>query len=146
MALLNRALPRSQPRPLPQLRLGPVLLAAAMAIVVVGLLQIVQTSQATTTSFSIQRLEQQKLELQTGVSDLEAQVAALSSLARIQREAKRLGLTAPAQRRNVEVNVPWPGGEALLPARLVPAGDAEAGEQPDTAEWWETLLKPLPFY
>jgi cell division protein FtsL len=108
----------------------------------------VQTSQATTTNFSIQRLDQQKLELEAEVSGLEAQVAALSSLSRIEREARRLGLTAPAARRSVLVNVPWPGGAALLPAQFVPAreDEAEVEGHSDSSEWWETLLKPLPFY
>lgn len=107
-----------------------------------------QTSQATTTNFSIQRLDQQKLELEAEVSGLEAQVASLSSLSRIEREARRLGLTAPAARRSVLVNVPSPGGEALLPAQFAPAKEDEAGMEghSDSSEWWETLLKPLPFY
>jgi hypothetical protein len=44
--------------------------------------------------------------------------------------------------------VPWPGGEALLPAQFAPAkGDeAEVEGHSDSSEWWETLLKPLPFY
>jgi cell division protein FtsL len=146
VALLSRALPRSHSGPAPQLRPGLALLVAAIVIVAIGLLQIVQTSQATTTNFSIQRLEQEKLELQTSVSNLEAQVAALSSLSRIEREAKRLGLTTPAERRTVQVNVPWPGGEAMVPAGVLPARQDEAGEQTDSSEWWETLLKPLPFY
>jgi cell division protein FtsL len=124
-----------------------VLLVAGFAIVVIGLLQVVQTSEATTTSFSIQRLEQERLELRAAVSDLEAEVAGLSSLARIEREAKRLGLEPPVAREAVQVNVPWPGGEAFVPMRFAPAGDAaEVDGHPEESGWWEKLLKPLPFY
>ena len=147
MAVLNRTIARTRPKAAPTAGLhpGPVLLIAAAAIVIIGLLQVVQTSEATTKSFAIQRLEQDKLELEASVRELEADVAALSSLARIEQEARRLGLKPPEAREAVEVNVAWPGADAPLPTRFVPEGE-EAGPAGEDSSWWQDLLRLLPFY
>ncbi len=149
MAVLNRTLARTRPKATPALRLGPVLLVAGLAIVVIALLQVVQTSEATTTSFAIQELEQERLELETSVRQLEAEVAALSSLSRIEQETQRLGLVPPQARASMEVNVAWPGAdEQQLPTRFAPPEEeqAESEGHPDASGWWQDLLKPLPFY
>ena len=127
------------------MRLGQVLAVTAVAVVIIGLLQIVQTSQATTRTFEIQKLEQEKLEVGAQVRQLEAEVAGLSSLARIEGEAKRLGLVKPQSVQAVEVNVPW-AGAALdrLPTRFSP-GEQQAEETGQDAPWWRDLLGLLPF-
>ena len=147
MAVLNRTIARTRPKAAPAtgLHLGPVLLIAGAAIVIIGLLQVVQTSEATTKSFAIQRLEQDKLELDASVRELEADVAALSSLARIEQEARRLGLKPPEAREAVEVNVAWPGADAPLPTRFVPE-DEEVEPAGKGSPWWQDLLRLLPFY
>jgi len=114
VAVLNRTLDRSEPKPATSLRLGPVLLIAGLAIVIIALLQIVQTSEATTTGFSIQSLKQEKLELESAVRGVEAEVAALSSIERVEREAARLGLapaTSRRTRRKKSRRTAHPGGE-----------------------------------
>ncbi len=149
MAVLNRTLERAQPKATVSLRLGPVLLVAGLAIVIIALLQVVQTSEATTTSFAIQELEQERLELETSVRQLEAEVAALSSLSRIEQEARRLGLEPPQARESVEVNVAWlAADEERLPTRFAPGEQGQAGVDghPDSSGWWRDLLKLLPFY
>ena len=100
-----------------RLQLMPILILAAAAIVVIGLLRIVQTSQATTATFAMTDMQQEKLELETNVRQLEAEVASLSSLERIEREAARLGLRSPKGVSYIEVNATWPA-EAVdgLPA------------------------------
>jgi cell division protein FtsL len=131
---------------MPSLRLVPVLLIAAAAIVVIGLLQVIQTSEATTARFAIQRMERQRLELEASVRDLEADDAALSSLERVEREAARLGLQPPVAERTIEVNVPAPDVDAnRLPSRY--AGSGQEGEDGSTDEsaWWEDLLDFVPF-
>ena len=148
MAILNRSVARSQTKAAApaSLRLGPVLLAAGIAIVAVGLLQVVQTSRATTASFAIQRLEQEKLELETTVRQLEADVAGLSSLTRIEQEAKRLGLGPPQASESVSVNVPWPRADLdRLPTRFLPAEGAQPGVGERDEPWWRDLLELLPF-
>ena len=147
MAILNRTISRAEAKiTTAPLRLGPILLAVGAVIAVVCVLQLMQTSRATTASFNIQQLEQQKLELQTSVSELEVDVAGLSSLSRVQQEAKRLGLGPPAAREVVEVGVPGPSGDsAQVPARFLPKAEtaSKAGERPSS--WWRDLLKRLPF-
>ncbi len=147
MAVANRALGRSEAKAPPSLRLGPVLLVAGAAIVVIALLQVVQSSEATTASFNIQRLEEQKLELETSVQQLGAEVAALSSLSRIEDEAKRLGL-GPAQAQDaVVVNVPGPAHDlGRLPSRFAPGETKQAGGDGQGTSWWRSLLKHLPIY
>lgn len=130
------------------MRLGPVLLVAGLAVVIIALLQLSQRSEATTTSFAIQGLEQEKLELETTVRQLEAEVAALSSLSRIGREATRLGLEPAKARESIQVNVVWSAvDDGLLPTRFAPAGEVEAKEEgrSEQSAWWRQLLKLLPF-
>ena len=144
MAVLNRTLDRSEPKPATSLRLGPVLLIAGLAIVIIALLQIVQTSEATTTGFSIQSLKQEKLELESAVRGVEAEVAALSSIERVEREAARLGLAPATSRTTVTVNVPLPATSGgALPSRFAPdeTEEIEANGSP----WWRELLESLPF-
>ena len=144
MAVVNRALPSAQTKPRPALRLGPVLLGAGLAVVVIALLQVLQTSEATTRNFAIQRLERQKLELDTQVRDLEAEVASLSSITRVQREAQRLGLKPPEQRETVVVNATWPAADDLpLPSRFAPKEQARTKQQ--DSHWWDSLLNLLPY-
>lgn len=147
MAVLNRTLPRSDAKPATEssLRLGPILLIAAATLVVIAILQVVQTSQATTTSFSIQQMKQEKLELESAVRELEAEVGALSSLQRIEREAERLGLAPAAERMTVRVNVPLPEVESGgLPSRFAPGGGTES--EASGSPWWRDLIEALPFY
>ncbi len=167
MALLNRTIAATQPKAAgarlgpktggAQLQLMPLLLIAVGAVIVIGLLRVVQTSQATSASFAMQSLQQDKLELATGVRQLEAEVASLSSLERIEREAERLGLELPVTVTHTTVDAVWPAAaDDLLPARFAPAVEEDAATvdaamagadgSPDDAEWWQQLLKSFPFY
>ena len=148
MAVLNRPFDRVQATASTSLRVGPVLLVAVVAIVIVALLQVVQTSDATTSSFAIQQLEQEKLELRTRTSQLEAEIAALSSLSRSEQEAReRLGLEPAAAQQSLKVNVPWPGADQqLLPTRFAPDEEPDVVERSDRSGWWRDLLELLPFY
>ena len=148
MAVLNRPFDRVPATASTSLRAGPVLLVAVVAIVMVALLQLVQTSDATTRNFAIQQLEQERLELRTRTGQLEAEIAALSPLSRIEQEAReRLGLEPAAAQQSLQVNVPWPGaGQQLLPTRFVPEEEPVVVEQSDGSVWWRDLLELLPFY
>ena len=147
MAILNRTVARADAKiTTPSIWVKPWLFAIGALIVVVALAQLVQTSRATTASFKIEQLQKQRLELETSVSQLEVQVAGLSSLARIQQEAQRLGLGPPASREVVEVSVPGPSGDsAQIPARLLQTepNENQAGEQKSSR--WDGLLDSLPF-
>jgi cell division protein FtsL len=146
MAILNRTIARTQAKSgeRPRVRLTPVLLSAALAIVAIAILQLYQTSRATTASFQMQQLEQQKLQLDTSVRQLESEVSTLSSLTRIEQEASRLGLQPADQRDTVQVNVPLPAQSVELPSRFAPKIE-EAGVGGDHASWWHRLRKHLPF-
>lgn len=149
MAILNRALPRSHSRdkaePIVTIRPGSILLIAAVVIVIIGLLQIIQTSQATTRTFEIQKLEQQKLQLGAEVRELEAQVAGLSSLPRIRAESQRLGLVRPQSIEAVDVNVGVPDESVdRLPSRFA-AGAVQFQEAETDSPWWRDVIGLLPF-
>ena len=127
---------------------GRVLLVAGVIVVVVALLQLMQSSEAVTSSFAIQGLGSERLELRTRVSQLEAEIAALASLSRVEREAQeRLGLEPAAGQQSGQVNVPWPAAnQQMLPTRFA-ASEAAAAEAPaDESGWWRDLLDFLPFY
>lgn len=143
MAVLNRALAAPQQRVSIGVRFGPLLLIAVAALTIVGLLRVVQTSQATTAGFAVQALQQDKLELETSVRQLEAEVAALASLARVEQEAARLGLVPPAQEASVQVNVAPPSA-GLLPSRFVPP-QADVPVEATSHSWWRDLLRTLTF-
>ena len=145
MAVLDRTHERSQHVATASLRMGPVLLVAGAVILIIALLQVVQTSDAATTNIAIQWLEQEKLELQTLGHQLEAEVASLSSLSRVEREAReRLGLVPSETRESVEVNVAWPAADQpRLPSRFAPEREAEVDER--SSPWWRDLLGLLAF-
>ena len=144
MAVISRTISPAQQQTSIAVRFGPFLLIAVAALVIVGLLRVVQTSQATTVGFSVQALQQDKLELETALRQLEADVALLSSLERIEREALRLGLALPVEQASVSVNVALPAANAL-PTRFVPVEDVEESTDSGATSWWRSLLKPLPF-
>ena len=147
MAVLSRTIPHAQAKApaRPSIRIGPVLLLAGAAAVIIGLLQVVQMSEATTTNFAIQKREQDKLQLQASVRDLEANIAALSSITRVEQEARRLGLRPAASRQVISVNVAWPGASSPLPSSLAPPARAATNGAPKDTPWWRDLLNLLPF-
>ena len=144
MAVISRTISPPQQQASIAVRFGPLLLIAVAALIIVGLLRVVQTSQATTAGFAVQALQQDKLELETALRQLEADVAMLSSLERIEREAQRLGLAPPAAQASVRVNVALAAANTL-PTRFAPAEDAEESAGSGATSWWRSLLKPLPF-
>ncbi len=76
-----------------------MLVGAFLVIALVGLLQVVQTSGATTTGYSLQTPGAGAARAQAQVHQLEAEVAALTSIERIESEARgRLGMVPPAAR------------------------------------------------
>jgi cell division protein FtsL len=108
--------------------------------IAIALLQVAQTSSFAHTGQTMQRLEAQKTGLQAQVHELEAEVAALSSLGRTERAARdRLGMVPPRATEFLQVNVPAPSG-VLLPRPLVNPISSET----DTEPWWLPLVRTLP--
>src|SRR5688572_4694148 len=105
-----------------------VLIAAAIA-----LLQVVQSSGFAHTGQTMQRLEQQKTDLNASVHELQAEVATLSSLDRTERAAReRLGMVPAKKLDYITVGVEAPSA-ALLPRPLI----ITTPPSQDSADpWW----------
>ena len=140
MAVIGRPLARTSFR-LWSLRR---ILALAFAVVaLLGLLQVIQTSDATSTGYAIRSLEEERLDWSAQVHSLEAEVASLASLERVEREAKgRLGLV-PAERVIYLESNTAPPSQQLVPRRFF---TSEPGSGNAGTSWWQALLKLLPFY
>ncbi|HXF50584.1 MAG TPA: septum formation initiator family protein [Dehalococcoidia bacterium] len=149
MASISRPLPGIARIPVvgPRLRFRTVAAGAAALLVLASLWQVLQTSDATTTGFAIQRLERQREALQAEVHNLEADVAELSSLDRIDREAReRLGLVPPARTVYLKLDRPVPERQGI-PTRYQPAPVDDVAPEPPREPWWRGALRALlPFY
>jgi hypothetical protein len=93
--------------------------AAALALGFAGL-QVNQFSRVTTTGYAIGELERTRAEKLAEVHELEAEVAHLSSLARVDFEARtRLRMEPATRRLYIAVNQPPPQRQTL-PTRYLP--------------------------
>ena len=144
MAALQRpALPA--PRILRKPRQVKVLLAGALALLVIAAgFQVNQFSRLTSTGYQIDELGRERAERQAANHALEAEVAQLSSLARVDWEARtRLHLEPAQQKLYITVNHAVPDRQTL-PTRFLPAEPPDAGQTADPV--WKRLLKALPFF
>ncbi len=144
MAALHRpALPA--PRILGRPRAGKLMLLGAIALVVIAAgFQVNQFSRLTSTGYQINGLNRQRAERQAANHALEAEVAQLSSLARVDWEARtRLHLEPAQQKLYITVNHDVPGRQTL-PTRFLPSEPPDAGQAADPV--WKRLLKLLPFF
>jgi cell division protein FtsL len=127
-----------------RLRSGKLLVIGATALVIAGaLLQVNQFSAITGTGYGIEELKRERAEMQAENHDLEAEVARLTSLARVELEARtRLKMDRPRQQLNMSINGAVPDHQTL-PTRFLPAEktDEGLGEPP----FWRRLLDLLPF-
>lgn len=151
MALLRRPALSIPAAAAGRLRSGRLaLFAVAVLVTGVALLQVHQFSQVTSTGYQVDGLTQVRAEKQARNHELEAEVAALSSLGRVDWEARtRLHMEPPKQRLYIDVNQPAPQRETL-PTRFLPAGGSQAGAaQPGATPsqpFWRRVLKLLPLF
>jgi uncharacterized protein YlxW (UPF0749 family) len=113
-------------------------LTAAALVVAAMFLPVVQSSDATTTGYTIRHHQQDLSDLQARIHAAESAIADLGSMNRIRTEASRIGMV-PADGRGVvvTVNAP-PASQVLLPRRYLPP------PQPDTgAAGQHSLLSSL---
>ena len=135
MAAIQR--PALPARSLPSLRRSPRFLVGLAAALVLGgaMLQVNQFSAVTTTGYHIDELERERAAKQAENDELEAEVARLASLARVDIEARVRLKMEPAQRiLNIEVNHPVPDHQTLptrFKAPSEPAGEAADGSLVD---------------
>jgi hypothetical protein len=124
-----------------------------MLVIGIALLQVNQFSRLASTGYQINELNRERVARQAENHKLEADVARLSSLARVDWEARtRLHMEPARQRLYFSINHPLPQRQAL-PTRFLPqpktAREAPAAEAPAPAAHsdtiWERLLKLLPF-
>ncbi len=122
------------------------LIAAVAAIVIVGAaaFQVNQFSTATSTSYDINELNRLRAARQAENHELEAEVASLASLARVDIEARlRLGLVPAEQKLHLQVNQPLPAKQTLPTRFLTEEAPALA---PSQEPLWKRLLHVLPFF
>ncbi|UCH86192.1 MAG: septum formation initiator family protein [Dehalococcoidia bacterium] len=136
----ERSAPRAKGRPL---GMPVVLTIALVAVGLAGLLPLLQSSQTTTTGYSIRQLERQRNDWEARSHELEAEIASLAALDRIEREAReRLHMEAPKDTLYLTVDVPRPESQPV-PDRFLPPEKQEGVEE--DRSWWQSLLDLLPF-
>jgi cell division protein FtsL len=121
-----------------------VVALALLLVVGAAAFQVHQFSRLTTAGYEINDLNRIRAEKQAQNHELEAEVARLSSLARVDWEARTRLQLQPAQRRlYLEVNHPVPDRQTL-PTRFLPpeAPEIERGDE----AWWRLPLKLLPLF
>ncbi|HWC30091.1 MAG TPA: septum formation initiator family protein, partial [Dehalococcoidia bacterium] len=108
----------------------------------IALLQVDQSSSFAHTGQTLQELEKERSQLTAQIHQLEADVAALSSLDRTERAAReRLGMVPAPRTDYLSVGVEAPDG-ALLPRPIL---SAYATHGPSADPWWQIILQSLPF-
>lgn len=118
---------------------GAVLALALLVLALTGLLPLLQTTQTTSTGFTVSQLEARRDELLATVQRLEVEIASLTSLDRVEREAQAVGFVEPAETVLLEVDQPGSTTGAAPPA----AGRSLsiAGEETESGPaWWQRLL------
>ena len=119
-------------------------IAAALTVAAaIAVLQVVQSSGFANTGEQIRKLEGQRVEASAQVHELEAEVAALSSLDRVERNARdRLGMVPARNIVYVQVDVPAPA-DPLLPRPAL--GPNTPPAQLPAKPLWQRLFDHLPF-
>jgi hypothetical protein len=106
----------------------------------IALLQVLQSSNFTDAGQKLQRMEARRSDLSAQVRQLEAEVAALSSLDRTERAAReRLGMVSARRTDYVVVTVEAPS-DPLLPRPIL----NPVAREPARVSWWRSLLSDLP--
>ena len=144
MAALHRpalAAPRLLRRP----RTGRLILVGAIALVIIAAgFQVNQFSRLTSTGYQINDLNKRRADREAANHALEAEVAQLSSLARVDWESRtRLHLEPAQQKLYLTVNHSVPDRQTL-PTRFLPPEPEQAGQNDDP--FWKRLMKALPFF
>jgi cell division protein FtsB len=127
--------------PAPSLRVHWGVVAALGFLLFAAMLPVIQNSFVTSQGFDIQASQREQARLRSEVSLLEADVARLTSQARIERRAREIGLVPATNPIYVTVEEPGPA-PAKLPAEYLP----RQAPQPQPADsWWKSLLRWRPW-
>ena len=144
MATLDRTLQESsRPKAWKTPSLPVVLTVAALGVGLAALLSLIQSSDATSTSARVQRLQERLTDWQALTQELQVEVATLGGLERIEREAaQRLGMVPAGDTIYLVVDEPGPQ-PVTLPSRFLPPPEPRATSQGDSL--WEKLFGWLPW-
>lgn len=143
MATLPRIAERA-PLRLPSAGRIPRTLLAAIALLfaaAVGVLQVMQTSEAATAGYQLRTLERERADLSAQVRSLEAQIAQTANEGHMRELAMaRLGMVPAINKVTIKVDAEAPALPAL-PERYVVR--PQSTPLPRMA-WWEQILRFLP--
>ncbi|MEO8539817.1 MAG: hypothetical protein ABI577_08770 [bacterium] len=131
---------RGLPIPATNARLNLWLALAIGLAAVSALLPVVQNSLATSRGFDLQSSQRQEVQINGQIGVLESDVASLTSLARIERRAREIGLVPVDDPVYVTVTEPGPA-PAKLPSEYLPRATAKKASP---APWWKPLVNWLP--
>jgi len=136
----ERHAPRARGRPL---GMPAVLTIAIVAVGLAALLPLLQNSRAINTGHDIRQLERQRNDWEARSHELEAEIASLVALDRIEKEAReRLHMEAPERTVYLTVDVASPASQPV-PDRFLPPAKQESVKE--NQSWWQSILDLLPF-
>jgi hypothetical protein len=130
--------------PLPFPRLNWWLVSGVVLLGIGGTLPVLQNSASTAAGFDIQALDNQQSDLRTEISLLEADVARLTTLERIERRASQLGL-GPAIEPPIFVQINEAGpAPAQIPSEYLPGSELQ--QEPAPRPGWQSFFGKLLFW
>ena len=134
---MQNSVARRRPFSLPSVRLGLEVLAFGVLVVLGMALVLAQTGQVASTGYQVERLEERKVYWQRENQGMEAEVARLRSLDRIEQEARnRLHMVTPSSYMYVTVNTLPEQPTPLLKRAL---GERETTPADTSPSWWDRL-------
>ena len=134
----ERAAPRSEGR---QPGLPSLVIICVVVIGIAGLLPLLLSSKVTSTSSDIRQLERVRNDWQARTQELQAEIAVLGSLDRIEKEARgRLGMVPPGETVYITVDQPAPEKQ-IAPLRFLPP---EKDQSHQEESLWESILDMFP--
>ena len=143
MAAINHPLGnvrRGVPFPGAPSRLNLWLAIAIGVAAVSALLPVLQNSIATSRGFDTQAAQRREAQLSGEIGLIEGEVASLTSITRIERRAREIGLLPVTDPIYITVNEPGPA-PAKLPSEYLPQSDTRPVSSPPL---WKSLVSWLP--
>lgn len=130
----ERAAPRSEGW---QPGLPSLVITCVVVIGLAGLLPLLLSSRVVDTSEDIRQMEGVRNDWQARIQELQADIAVLGSLDRIEKEARqRLGMVPPEDTVYVTVDQPVPERQVIPLRFLLPKEDQSRQD----SSWWESIL------
>ena len=139
MAAIPRPLPRARhgvPVPFAGFRVNWWVFAALIVFGIGATLPVIQNATATTRGFDVQRIEAQQADVRGEIAILESEVAALTSLDRIEQRAIDIGLFPGTNAAYISVAAAGPE-PAKIPTEYLP-GPVSPRAEPES--WFQSLF------